>query len=144
MITRSNVLFAACRTAMLAELQADIQTNLIPQFNSEIEDIRRQGAETEEFAADQPELAKAALLNLVRARRSARLLELTNKRRQFLDGIKLRLKLEMSEKASELSGTITTHTDDRNRTVEVVQFPDGSSTKMPNNVYVDFSQFDRL
>ena len=146
MIKISQV-FAAKRTEVVTELQNLISETLVPEFNAELEDIRRQYSETYNYALEQPDSARNKLLALADNKRKARKLDLDLRRQQFIDSLHTRLVGESLADAEAYGGVISEEMEERNgkkRTVKKVAFPDGSRAKMPSGIFVDYSLFQRL
>ena len=146
MIKISQV-FAAKRAEVVTELQNLISETLVPEFNAELEDIRRGYAESYDFAVTQPDIARNKLLVLADNRRKARKFDLQLRRQQFIDSLHTRLVGESLAVAEEHNGVISEEVEERNgkmRAVKKVAFPDGSRAKIPSGIFVDYSLFQRL
>jgi len=146
MIKISQV-FTAKRTEVVTELQNLISETLVPEFNAELEDIRRGYAESYDFAVTQPDVARNKVLELSDCRRKARKLDLDLRRQQFIDSLHTRLVGESLAEAETYGGVISEEMEERNgkqRKVKKVAFPDGSRAKIPSGIYVDYSLFQRL
>ena len=144
---RQSQAFAAFRKSIINELNNDITTSLVPDFNSECEDIRRQYTDTETFASDQPDVAKVKLIELAESRKRARILDLVVRKNKFLESLKVRLVLEMKQRLDEYHAEVMEEDEERDgktRKVLKAKFPDGSQAKVPQNIHIDFSVFDRV
>ena len=76
-MARMSQAFAAFRTSILAELQDNLQKGLVPHFNAEIEDIRK---EYETTMGDKGEA-------LADYKKRQRILDLKVRQKAFIDGL---------------------------------------------------------
>lgn len=135
---RLSQAFATLRVSVIAALTAQITEELLPKFNSEVEDIRRnwesKRAESEALADHQK---RAAIADLI-VRRDAFIESLNNE---------MRIQLGTRAKAPEYGGEIQEVPDDKKgkgKTVLEVKFKDGSTARMPKSLWVDYKAFARV
>lgn len=145
---RTSQAFAAYRQAVIEELQSEIQNRLVPEFNAEVSDIEKMYRETTESAATAPTPnASESLLRVAMRNKDARILDLKLRRQRFLDEVQTRLRLEMADRLSEYGGETFEEEESRNgrtRKVSKARFPDGSVSKIPGHVFIDWKQFYAL
>lgn len=134
--------FATLRAEVVAGLQHRIATELLPQFNSEVENIRRN------FEAKKPEsealamhYRRAAIADLV-VRRDAFISDLNTEMRLALNA---RVKLpEYDGKIEEVDDKPKDGTKGTPRKVLEVTFKDGTKARMPKSLWVDYKAFARV
>lgn len=134
---RSSQVFAAARQAALEGALAQIRSELIPAFNAEAEDIRREHAQ---IAKSNKALADNKM--------KARMLALVHGRQQVLAKFEKDFMAEMEMHAGKLDGVKFQCTEvPRGKTKEVtvpkVKFGDGSIAKWPK-LFVPFREFERV
>lgn len=125
--------FAAYRTELVAELQNDIATELLPKFNSEVEDIRRTTDSTRETKGDA----------LATHHKRARISDLKIRQQSFIDGLNTEMRERLSKRVKEYNGTIETKKDGEKEVLEA-KFDDGSVARVPKSLWVDYNRFDKL
>lgn len=134
--------FAMLRESVIQELQFQIQTVLVPEFNSEVKDIEvewENGRKVSEALADHRKRARVADLII---RRDSFLESLNNDLRLALNA---RVKLpEYSGEISEIEIPISKEDETETRKVLEVKFNDGSRARMPRSLWVDYKAFQRV
>ena len=116
--------FAQFSRSLILELQDDFNNNLVPQFNSEAEDIRREWEEK-----------RPVCEALADHKKRARAMDLVVRRRRFIDDLNTRLKMELNLRVEEYEGK---------QEEDKVVFPDESIAKMPKAFFVDYRVFQRI
>jgi hypothetical protein len=125
--------FAAFRTELVANLQADIKEELLPKYNSEVEDIRRKA---EDIKGTRGEA-------LADHHKRARMMDLRVRQQVFIDELNKEMRAQLEERVSEYKGTIETKMDGDKEVMEA-KFPDGSVARVPKSLWIDYKQFDRI
>jgi hypothetical protein len=129
--------FAALRAAVVAELQEEINDVLIPRFNAEIEQIRR------EFEEKKPESEALAM-----HRRRARISDLVIRRDEFISKSNTEMRAQLEKRISEYGGSISEieirSEDDEPRKVLEAKFDDGSVARMPKSLWINYGAFNRV
>lgn len=135
---RLSQAFATLRVAVIAGLTSQINETLVPNFNSEVEDIRKEWEEkraTSEALADHHKRARIADLVV---RRDAFIASLNDE---------LRLQLNARAKLPEYGGEVAevpVEKEGKSKTVLEVKFKDGSTARMPKSLWVDYKIFARI
>lgn len=152
---KASQAFAARREFIIRDLVRNLHEELVPAFNAECVDIKKVYDETVSYAQDCPtDVAKKKLIELAESNRKARIFDLNFRKRQFIDGLNLDLKMQSNKWVEEYKGeTFEEQEEDRKRvdrdgkpkmrTVVKAKFPDGSSAKIPQQLYIDTTLFDR-
>lgn len=130
---RKSQAFAAYRTELVADAQLQIQQELIPQFNSEVEDIRRT---TEEMKASRGEA-------LADHHKRARINDLKLRQQQFIAGLNQEMCEALEKRVKEYGGQIT-EVEVEGKTKLEAKFDDNSVARMPKSLWVDYNQFHRV
>jgi hypothetical protein len=134
---RLSQAFATLRVAVIAGLTDQIMKELLPNFNSEVEDIRVQW-----------EKKRAESEALADHEKRARIADLIVRRDAFIESLNndLRLQLGARAKAPEYGGEIKEVPDAKKegKTVLEVKFKDGSTARMPKSLWVDYKAFSRV
>lgn len=125
--------FAAFRTSLVADLQNDLTTELLPKFNSEVEDIRRMVQETLENKGQA----------LADHYKRARITDLKVRQQDFIDGLNVEMREALVTRVTEYGGSIETKKEGEKEVLEA-KFPDGSSARVPKSLWIDYNQFDRI
>ena len=125
--------FAAFRTELVADLQNDIETSLLPTFNSEIEDIRRS---TQEVAETKGQA-------LADHHRRARIMDLKIRQQQFIDELNQEMHEALTKRVKDYGGTIEAVNDGEKEVLEA-KFPDGSNARVPKSLWINYEKFDRV
>lgn len=125
--------FAAFRTALVAELQADMTTELIPTFNAEIEDIRRT---TEEMKSLRGEA-------LADHHKRARILDLKARQQDFIDSLNAEMREQLENRVKSYGGTIEVKKDGEKEILEAT-FPDKSTARVPKSLWINYNLFERV
>ena len=127
--------FAAYRTNILAQLQHNLNQELVPHFNAEIVDIRVK------YDADKVEHGEA----LADHQKRARILDLKVRQKNFIDGLSAELIEKLSEriKMQPYCGTIVP-IQIEDKTVLEAKFADNSTARVPQRMWIDYSQFQRV
>ena len=127
--------FAAFRKSILAELQQLLETDNVPDFNAECEDIRR----VYEDMRLNPKKGEA----LADHKKRARINDLVIRRNMFIDTLQTRLALEQNKRIEEYKGEIITEKDGE-KDVVVAKFPDGSKAKVARALWINYELYDRV
>lgn len=125
--------FAAFRTELVAALQLDLTSELLPKYNSEIEDIRRS---TEEIRGTRGEA-------LADHHKRSRLMDLKVRQQDFIEGLNKEMRDGLEQRVKDYGGAITTSNDGKRDVLEA-KFSDGSTARMPKSLWIDYSQFQRV
>jgi very-short-patch-repair endonuclease len=136
MVKKSQA-FAALRTQVITELQGEIQGELVPNFNSEIVDIRKK------YETTRSERGEA----LADHEKRARITDLKVRQQEFIDECNRDLAARMEKRVKEYGGeivTITTGEGKEAKSVLEAKFPDGSTARVPKALWIDYNQFDRV
>jgi len=146
---RASQAFAAFRQSLVSELSNKVYEELQPHFNAEAEDIRRRYSDSVKDAADaNTENSKKKLLELAESNKKARILDLAKRKNDFIASLKVRLNLEITERLTEYKAEVFEEKEPRegkpDRIVKKAKFPDGSMAKVPQNLYIDYSGFQRV
>lgn len=146
MIKQSQV-FGAFRSGIVAFAQAQIM-DYVPKWNGAIYDIEKQLKESLEYASHQPPVAKASLEKVSKLHADSRLLELRFKRQSIITDITNEMKSTVHKRIEEMGGVISEVKEPNNNgkmvKVSRVQFPDGSTAKVPRNLHIDYTPFMTL
>lgn len=117
--------FAQFSKSLILELQDDLNSNLLPQFNAEAEDIRREWEEN-----------KPRSEALADHKKRARVLDLVIRRKRFIEELNTRLAMELKGRLEEYQAeSVGEHR---------VRFPDGSEASVPRGFFVDYRVFQRV
>lgn len=149
MTVKASQAFAALRQAVILELTNAVYDGLLPNFNAEIEDIRRKYEEAVAVAAEAPtDAARNKLIELADAQKKSRILDLSKRKNEFVMSLRTRLGVEQAKVIEEYKGERFSEEEKRDgkkpRTVEKVKFPDGSVAKIAGNLFIDYSGFQRV
>lgn len=136
-IKRSQA-FAAMRQSLLSELSGIVQDELVPQFNSEAEDIRRE----HEAMRLNPKKGEA----LADHRKRARIADMVVRRKVFIDDLQSRLQITLGGTVMDYKGEIVEEIEEGTGKVlsRKAVFPDGTTAKMPKSLWIDYRQFQRV
>jgi len=135
-MSRMSHAFAAHQQTVLMELGKMFQEELVPQYNSEVEDIRRQHAEDSHNLKVGEALADH--------RKRARIEDLKVRRTNFINSLQTRLKLELEKRIEEYGGKVVDGENKEGKPIKLVEFPDGSKAKMARNMWIEYRMFDRV
>ena len=139
---RKSQAFAAFRQSLCTELTAAYLNNLVPQFNAECEDIRREHASTVEEANEaKSENAKNKLIELAEANKRARIMDLNVRKNEFVQSLRTRLKLEQDQRIEEYGGIVGTKEGEKGK---FVAFSDGSEAKVARDLWIDYKLLQRV
>lgn len=148
---KASQAFAAFRQSVTTELTNQVFDKLVPNFNAEAADIRKGYDDAIEVANEAPtDAAKNRLIELAANTKKARIFDLVRRKNAFIDGLNVRMKLEIKERLDEYKGETyeEEEEDPRNkgkkRKVTKVKFPDGSIAKVPQGLFVDSKLFQRI
>ena len=145
---RTSQAFAAFRSSLIAELQNDLQSKLLPSYNACVFDIQKEFDTATKAASEmESENAQKKLVELAEKNRHARILELAVKRRDFIQSLTLDLKMQQHEKLKEYEATVEDAEEERNGKVRKFQqavFKDGSRAKIAAELWVNFADFQRV
>lgn len=147
MTIRLSQAFAAFRTATIAELMKNMQDELVPNFNAEVMHIEKK------FEEDKAEHGETLAMHF---RRSS-VLDLKVKQQAFIKELDEELLKAMKKRISlpEYNGKLKTisipgqpKSEGQKATepkeVLEVEFPDGSSARVPKGLWIDYSVFQRI
>lgn len=152
-MVKASQAFAALRQAVILELQNQVHDNLLPSFNAEVEDIRRTYAKAMETAEEAPtDVAREKLKTLAEANKKARVLDLVKRKNDFIQSLQMQLRAEQMKVIEEYKGEPFVESEKRKekngeekeRTVEKVKFLDGSVAKVAQNLFIDYTGFQRV
>ena len=131
-MARMSQAFAAFRTSILAELQDALQKDLVPHFNAEIEDIRK---DYETTVGDKGEA-------LADYKKRQRILDLKVRQKAFIDGLNEDLVETLTKRiqSEPYNGVITPVVKDEKTVLQVV-FADKSVAHVPSRMWIDYTQF---
>ena len=135
MTIRKSQAFASHRHAVVLELTTQLVNEIVPAFNAEAEDIRRQW---EEQRLD-PKKGEALADHFKRSR----IQDMVIRRNEFLDTMRTSFKEQMKERIDEYQGELK-EVEENGKTITRVYFPDKSSAKMPNHISFDLKMFQRV
>ena len=135
MTIRKSQAFVAHRHAVAMELMTQLVNDIVPAFNAEAEDIRRQ---FDEQRLD-PKKGEALADHFKRAR----IQDMVIRRNEFLDSLKTSFKDQMEERIAEYQGELK-EVEENGKTVTRIYFSDKSSAKMPANLWIDLKVFQRV
>lgn len=131
--------FATHRTAVIESLKASITKELVPNFNAEIENIRRV------FEEEKDDLGESTAIHC----RRGRIMDLKVRQQQFIDSLNADLFKDLKKRVEEYKGkmidkTITDGKSGKEKLVHEAEFPDGSTARVPNALWVDYTVFHRV
>ena len=133
--------FAAFRTSLITDANHAIKTELVPEFNSRCEDIRRKAETDFETYHNQ---AKANNL------RKSLNYDLILYREQILEEVQKTITDKINERLARDSAELIEETvpdkrvEGRMKNVLTAIFPDKSRSRVPTKLWIDFSMFDRV
>lgn len=131
--------FAAFRTSLITNEQFAIANELVPVFNARCEDIRRKHEEDFQKYKNQ---AKADNL------KKSLTYDLVLHRKQVLDVVQQRMEDQINERLAadkaELIEEEIPQERGRPKKVLTAKFPDGSMARVPQALWIDYNQFDRV
>jgi hypothetical protein len=138
MAIRLSQAFAAHRTSVIALLQDNLVKELVPNFNSEVEDIRREHdtmkGESGEALADH--------------RKRSRIMDLKVRQQEFISGLDKELEETLTKRVVDYGGKVISKTiasdKGKEKLVLEAEFPDGSTARVPKHLWVDYDQFQRV
>lgn len=129
--------FAALRNQIVAELTENINSELIPQFNAEVIQIR------EVFEKSKPESEALAM-----HRRRAHIADLVVRRDEFIKGLNKDLHEQLTKRVKDYNGEIVEVEikDENDKPIKKLEakFDDGSIARFPKSLWVNFKAFDRV
>lgn len=131
-MSKTSHAFAAYRREKIQEFQHHINTDLLPKFKAEANDIDHQFEATLNDAEEQPENAKVVLIRLAMAKRDAARLDLVERKKSAIRDLRNQFMESLKTRVVEYNGGIEGTT---------VTFPDASQAQMPKTLYVDHSAF---
>lgn len=129
--------FAAFRTDVINELLSNLREELIPNFNSEVNDIRV------EHEASKGEKGEA----LADHHKRARIMDLRVRQQEFIDGLNQELQERLMKRIVEYKGEVKEKmvvNDTTEKKVLEAVFPDKSVARVPKALWIDYGQFDRV
>lgn len=132
--------FATFRNVVIEELKVDVSEELLPNWKAEAEDIRRTHEELRATKGD------AVADN----HKKARVMDLQVRRNMFLDGLNSELQTRMHGRVKDYNGVTTTvkvadpKHDGEMKDVQEVKFPDGSTARVPQRLWIDLNLFERI
>ena len=138
---KQSVAFAAFRQSIITDLNHAVLNDLVPEFNSRCEDIRRRVEEdrlTYHNEAKSSNLRKTLVYDAVLARQ------------QVLDQIQSELQTKIMDRLvadnAEIREEEVPDPKKPNRMKKIItaMFPDKSSARVPSSLWIDFSAFDRV
>lgn len=130
--------FAALRASVVAELQHQISTELLPQFNEEITGIR---ANWEKARPESEALADH--------KKRAAIADLVIRRDDFLTNLNKDMRTTLEKRVSDYGGVIgeVTIEDKETQKPKIVleaKFDDGSTARFPRSLWVNYRAFERV
>ena len=132
---RKSQAFASHRHAVILELNKELQEHGIPEFNAEAADIRK----IHEEDSKTTDVGEALADHQKRARTNDMLI----RRKEYIDGLQTRLKMEMHTRVEEYKGTLIEEEKDGKK-IYVAKFPDGSQARVPRGLWVDYKAFQAV
>lgn len=141
--------FSSYRQLVIAELSDSINMELVPKFNAECEDIRREFEikmlEAQEIKEGAP---RDKIIELAQKNKQARILDLNVRKNEFLKSITEQLHSRLQQRIAEYKGETFEEKEQLEgkplRTVMKAKFPDSSIAKIPKNIHIDYSVFERV
>ena len=133
--------FAAFRQSLITDKSHAILNELAPAFNARCEDIRRKAREDMETYHNEA---------LVNNRVKSAIYDLVLYRKQIIDGVQNALQQAVTARLADDQAELIeeVHPDDRRegltKLVHIAKFPDGSSARVPQALWIDYSVFDRV
>lgn len=134
-MSKMSIAFAAHREAFTVELQQLLASQLVPEFNAEMEHIRR----VHEEEKNNPKIGEA----LADHRKRAAYEDARVRRETFIQSLQSRLRLELEKKVKDYGGEIKDSEDREGKKLQVANFPDGSTARMPRALWINFKLFER-
>jgi hypothetical protein len=130
--------FATHRGDVIAELQLDVTEKLVPEFNAEINDI---GVEYDKLKETKGE-------TFANNRKHARVMDLKVRQQQFINSLDKELSERMETRIKSYGGTVTPvkaiNPKGEEKEVMEVKFPDGSVARVPQRLWINYQQFQRV
>ncbi len=133
--------FAAFRQSLITDKQHAIINELVPEFNSRCEDIRRKvevDFDTYKNRAKADNFKKSLTYDLVLHRN------------EVIRKVQEDLTREVNHRLAEYGARLDTEEvphpkkEGRMQHVKVAHFPDGSKARVPNGLWIDYAMFDRV
>jgi hypothetical protein len=148
---RASQAFAAYRQAVISELNEELVTSFLPQFNAEVFDIQKQFTDTENYITENhaSDDANNKIKELAEKKKHARTMDLMFRKNKFLESLTLKMKMEMLNRVNEYGGEQFEEMEEhagrtKPRKVLKAKFPDGSVAKIPQQLHIDWSLFQRV
>lgn len=126
--------FAAFRTSLITDKNHAILNELVPSFNAQCEDIRRRvdtDFSTYNNRAKADNLGKSLTYDLVLSRK------------QVIDNVQK----DMTERVNDrlaFDGANLRREDIDGKSILTAEFPDGSTARVPQKLWIDYGVFDRV
>jgi hypothetical protein len=136
MSIRKSQAFAALRTQIITELQHQVEKELIPHFNAEVEDIRKEHQRL--TSEGNPALADHT--------KRARIQDLKVRQQDFLGSLNEDLRDRLGKRVTEYGGKVVEKEvgeGKESRKVLEAVFDDGSTARMPKALWIDYNVFQR-
>lgn len=130
--------FAAFRASLITDKNYAIQNELVPVFNSRCEDIRRitdNDFEKYHNQAKSDNLKRTLTYDLIMHRKQV-IEKVQEDVAAAIDARLINDKAEIKTEEVEKDGKV--------KTITTALFPDGSSARVPQNLWVDYGMFDRV
>ena len=133
--------FAAFRQSLISNLKHALENELVPEFNSRCEDIRRKSEsdfETYHNRAKADNLKKTLTYDLVLHRNAV------------IDDLQKNLRQQVVERLAGDGAEIREEEvpdpkkEGRMKRITTALFPDQSKARVPNSLWIDYSIFDRV
>ena len=135
MTIRKSQAFAAFRHDVIGQLMTQLSNEIIPAFNAESEDIRR----THEEMCKDPKKGEA----LADHHKRARIQDMVIRRTEFIASLQTSLKDQIMERIGEYEGEIK-EIEEKGKLIKRAFFPDGSTAKVPQALWIDYKAFQRV
>ncbi len=136
---KASQAFAAFRTSLITDLNHAILNELVPEFNSRCEDIRRRvddDFKTYHNQAKSDNFKKTLVYDLVLHRKTV------------LEGVQKTLSDKITKRLEDDQAAVRTEEiseeGKKPKTVMIAEFPDKSSARVPMSLWIDYSAFDRV
>ena len=142
---KTSKVFAAFRQSISMEITQAIADGIVPEFNAECADIRRKFDDTITFATTEAasDNARNKLIDLAHATRKARILDLAKRRNEAIDKHRIHFLGDVRERLTDYNAEMVEDIEGGKKVLRA-KFPDGSMAKVPQNLFVNYDQFDRV
>ena len=131
---KQSQVFAAFRTSLITDKNHAILNELAPSFNAQAEDIRRRVEKdfnTYQNQAKADNLKKTLVYDLVFGRK------------QVIDSVQKDIAHAINERLA-FDGANLEKSVIEGKTILTAKFPDGSTARVPQNLWIDYSVFHRV